>query len=1406
MHICDGCGGAGVEKVPRYSRFMNVLVLKANSNCGANGPGGGGFQPGNDCAAEPGGAAGSTAGEKKFAHDTPIGNLKHDPTKADRREFVKYVKDVATLKIRKDSLLAEAVKRALSDPTAGDRAKLMTMAGNALTLNLGVKTAARAVIDNVSFNPASGDLAQITRGVRRVADLTIGNLLRLLALPFRRRTRSATVTKSMQQPEESGIVIDDVVDAAIAKAGDNPTPKKLQQAILEAVEAVLQDGGEHPEEDDSEETAESVLKSVFASMLFGKASDCGANADGGGGFQPGNKCGGKGDAGSTAGGGPGKQKPGSGSTGKLTPDDATVYAKHKDKVVALATTMLKFTHGKAGPEEVKALKDELAQTGAGDTLHRIAQAVVDKQMEKWAAAESEQYRARQTASPEHVQAIAQKLQRFSPAVSDEFLKAQSTAVLSILNSMPAQHAATIADNVRSVTIAADTEEVGLALAMETLDTQKAAAGGWVGQTGVLVLDGVDKYHEIAKARGTTTDRENVVDTLQGLAAHEMAHALDTGKRISNSIEWTDAWVTEIDQTKKASVPKRTSQGYTLSAYAAKTKSEGWAEYVRLVHEDPDKAIRHFPKCWAVYKASYFQEQATQPVTKSATTEQRPDAAGSRPGIPRNPREDSGKQRELFGEPIENPGSEFPIDTWLTSTLTEGIETPSSLVYPDKKKKPDARVSKAFADLLFAKASNCGANGPGGQGFQPSNTCAKEDGEAAPKQAEASGPILVVKPVLQDDENPQIGPKRVPQEAVDAVDKLNEIAKTKDPENLEKLNALVAQWKQQVPQTGLYSNEAKKLSREISNLTLKVGDDDEKELRDARTAARREFNEIEEQWMNLERDIKARGLKEAVGRMKRGTKPHEVQQDVWLMKKITEDAEKAVKLRDWMGRVVRTAEHLDQISMHGSSDVEASERLDGDFKTQQELYDWTLKQKETKQIWKWLKTNWRGDMDLPKVAPESNYEAMQHIYTMQARSSSLAKDLASMRDNAELYGDHMNQYRETWRAGITKAVEDGLDIDDGVMGYETYSEWFVPYREKYLQKQAQKEKQQYIQSDSVKAVAEDVKKRLDKARGEASQIIASILKAVEPYEQAHAEATKAFDEAFSKAWIIRDEYYTASKNRPEGLSVWDWERLPETAELMKRKNEAEEAERYAEMTQDARREDVSRAVTKYVYLPQERRSEITIKSVANSENALLGSTRYSLDSVAYFLSGIIDKSVLAKMEMKAEPLPNGRTRANASGDTMRLRPDKEADWVIAHEAGHILEAANENELAKMSTGFLAMQIGDEKVEHLNKLIGADVYDSHEAGVKDGFMDAYTGKVYEHGATEILSMGIQYLHQGRIDFFRQSPEHALYTIAAIRGLLTEAKEPPKPEPPQPAGPKKQRELFSKAGRGSVGGSRF
>jgi hypothetical protein len=171
------------------------------------------------------------------------------------------------------------------------------------------------------------------------------------------------------------------------------------------------------------------------------------------------------------------------------------------------------------------------------------------------------------------------------------------------------------------------------------------------------------------------------------------------------------------------------------------------------------------------------------------------------------------------------------------------------------------------------------------------------------------------------------------------------------------------------------------------------------------------------------------------------------------------------------------------------------------------------------------------------------------------------------------------------------------------------------------------------------------------------------------------------------------------------------------------------------------------------------------------STLLDSSSVSNESaLAWAKSQVVDDDAKAKLKRQKYPLDKfyqdmadfyrltggkasairfmaGGKRANAGGiETVTgekyINLDtsftKETLW---HELAHHLE---NDPLAKAAAnGFLLKRRESDKAYSLRSLTGSKFYGPTEIAWKDSFTNPYVGRIYRDGATEVFSMGLQYL---------------------------------------------------------------
>jgi len=100
----------------------------------------------------------------------------------------------------------------------------------------------------------------------------------------------------------------------------------------------------------------------------------------------------------------------------------------------------------------------------------------------------------------------------------------------------------------------------------------------------------------------------------------------------------------------------------------------------------------------------------------------------------------------------------------------------------------------------------------------------------------------------------------------------------------------------------------------------------------------------------------------------------------------------------------------------------------------------------------------------------------------------------------------------------------------------------------------------------------------------------------------------------------------------------------------------------------------------------------------------------------------------------------------------------------HELGHALEG-KDPEVARKAREFYDRRTEGYPVEPLKKY--NDSYDPHEMTKRNKFEDPYMGKIYKHGATEIVSMGLEKMWEDPARFAKKDPDYFDFMYNLLRG---------------------------------------
>jgi len=116
---------------------------------------------------------------------------------------------------------------------------------------------------------------------------------------------------------------------------------------------------------------------------------------------------------------------------------------------------------------------------------------------------------------------------------------------------------------------------------------------------------------------------------------------------------------------------------------------------------------------------------------------------------------------------------------------------------------------------------------------------------------------------------------------------------------------------------------------------------------------------------------------------------------------------------------------------------------------------------------------------------------------------------------------------------------------------------------------------------------------------------------------------------------------------------------------------------------------------------------------------------------------------------------------SKGEGVLFNPQLYDEGTVVHELGHMLENASPH-LRERAQEFLAYRTEGEQAVLLPGT-------TSEWCRLDKFPSLYCGKGYASGATEILSMGMQLLHDAPLEFYRADPEYFQFIVQTVGGLL-------------------------------------
>lgn len=241
------------------------------------------------------------------------------------------------------------------------------------------------------------------------------------------------------------------------------------------------------------------------------------------------------------------------------------------------------------------------------------------------------------------------------------------------------------------------------------------------------------------------------------------------------------------------------------------------------------------------------------------------------------------------------------------------------------------------------------------------------------------------------------------------------------------------------------------------------------------------------------------------------------------------------------------------------------------------------------------------------------------------------------------------------------------------------------------------------------------------------------------------------------WQRRFNSAKTDAERTEILNLWDKEYQPKILPL-----EAERAT-LIEQIREIRKTGKGEIWDLLSVRPSSKVSyEISKTSKLYKEN------KFSLDQGFDFFKSVIVSDKYTTAPVKITPIRTGaRASASWGGQNINIAT-KESPSVVIHELGHTLEFREPARLQN-ALDFYKTRTAGEPLQKLSKVTGTKGYRAGEVTRKDQFMSPYMGKDYQGQATELTSMGLQYLYEKPGELAAKDPDYFVWIVNQARGTF-------------------------------------
>ncbi len=249
--------------------------------------------------------------------------------------------------------------------------------------------------------------------------------------------------------------------------------------------------------------------------------------------------------------------------------------------------------------------------------------------------------------------------------------------------------------------------------------------------------------------------------------------------------------------------------------------------------------------------------------------------------------------------------------------------------------------------------------------------------------------------------------------------------------------------------------------------------------------------------------------------------------------------------------------------------------------------------------------------------------------------------------------------------------------------------------------------------------------------------------------------------------LRKKYF--SQGIRPGEAGANWKAIPEYADYIKRHDEQYAQSRKLLEQRVKLKLEQRRALRELLYVDNPSTFDVVHKSKFASSDPRTAALNNGIEEFQRLVSANIIPPGSALQVRKG-----GRGRSSM-GQVMSLTTTARERTVV-HEMGHWLEDVN-GVVHEKAIAFLDRRTEGDPVVTMNRAVRdkfdrKGYYDGREKTKPDEFRDPYIGKQYigrdgQPYATEVISMGLEYMYQAPVAFAQEDPDMFDFIYRVVRG---------------------------------------